>query len=260
VKYKFIVIIFYTLSTDHVIDKQTSNNIWSVLFIINNHDLFSNQIQDVIKLTTANIKLIKNFEQIDEKINSWINNYKYLAIVIWDHKEKKEINRHFAENLSQKINKINKKIDILCLDFCYSATIEIIENISHQADFVIANQDRQFMDGFCYDYIFETILNQQNQEQSCKKLAQEIVWHTCNKYLGTDQFNLINMVAIDCQKINLLTPFMNQLEKLKINSCDIFNLIEKQFYCSCFKNFLTNNIIIAQAKTGKYQSFSGISI
>lgn len=130
----------------------------------------------------------------------------------------------------------------------------------HQVDFVIANQDRQFIDGFCYDNLFENILNQQNPEKRCKNLAQEIVWQTCHKYSNTDQFNLINMVAIDCQKTKLVMPFINKLDKVKSNSCDFFNLIEKQFYCSSIANFLINNIIIAQAKTGNYQSASGITI
>ena len=207
-----------------------------------------------------NIKIIKNFEQIDDEINFQLQNHAHLAVLIWDHKEKKEINKSFAEELGQNLAKINRKIDILCLDFCYSANFEIIINIMNQVDFVIANQDRQFIDGFCYDNLFENILNQQNPEKSCKNLAQEIVWQTCHKYSNTDQFNLINMVAIDCQKTKLVMTFINKLDKVKSNSCDFFNLIEKQFYCSSIANFLINNIIIAQAKTGNYQSASGITI
>ncbi len=258
-KYKFIIIIFYILSTDQIIDDKASN-IWSVLFVINKYNLFLNQIQNLMQHNFANIKIIENFEQIDHEINFWIKNHKHLALVIWDHKEKKEINRHFAEKLGQNLASIKKKIDILCLDFCYSANLEIIRNISHQADFIIANQDRQFMDGFCYDNLFETILNNQNQEKKCKELAQEIVLQTCNKYINTDQFNLINMVAIDCQKTKLIMPFINKLDKSKFNSSDLFYLIEKEFYCSYMRKFLINNIIIAQAKTGNYQSSSGINI
>ena len=58
--------------------------------------------------------------------------------------------------------------------------------------------------------------NQQNPEKSCKNLAQEIVWQTCHNYSNTDQFNLINMVAIDCQKTKLVMPFINKLDKVKL--------------------------------------------
>ena len=207
-----------------------------------------------------NIKIIKNFEQIDDEINFQLQNHQHLAVLIWDHKEKKEINKSFAEELGQNLAKINRKIDILCLDFCYSANFEIIINIMNQVDFVIANQDRQFIDGFCYDNLFENILSQQKPEKSCKDLAQEIVWQTCHKYSNTDQFNLINMAAIDCHKTRLVMPFINKLDKFKYNSCDFFNLIEKQFYCSSIAKFLINNILIAQAKTGNYHAVSGISI
>ena len=259
-KYKVLITIFYIVSADQIIDDKTSNNIWSVLFIINKYNLFLNQIQNIIKQKSLNIKIIENFEQIDQEIIFWIRNHKHLALVIWDHKEKKEINKKFAEELGQNIAKIDKKIDILCLDFCYSASFEIIINIMHQVDFVIASQDRQFMDGFCYDKLFETTLNNQNQEKKCKELAQEIVLQTCDKYINTDQFNLINMVAIDCQKTKLIMPFIKKLDKSKFNSSDLFHLIEKQFYCNYMTKFLINNIIIAQAKTGNYHAVSGISI
>ncbi len=258
-KYKVFLTIFYIISTDQSFDK-SSNNIWSVLFIVNKYDFFLNQIQNIINHNYTNIKIIKDFDQIDEEINLWIKKHKHLALVIWDHKEKKEINNLLAEELSQTVAKINRKIDILCLDFCYSASLEIIINIVHKVDFVIANQDRQFVDGFCYDNLLETKFKPLNHINNCKEIAQKIVMQTCNKYINTDQFNLINIVAVDCQKTKLIMPFINKLDKLKFNSCDLFYQIEKQFYCSSLKNFLINNIIIAQAKTGKYQSLSGISI
>ncbi len=257
--YKVLITVFYIISADQSFDK-ISNNFWSVLFVINKYDLFLNQIQNIIRQKYLNIKIIKNFDQIDNQINLWLQNNQHLALVIWDHKEKKEINKSFAEELGQNLAKINRKIDILCLDFCYSASFEIIINIMHQVDFVIANQDRQFIDGFYYDNLFENILNQQNPEKSCKDLAQEIVWQTCHKYSNTDQFNLINMVAIDCHKTKLIMPFINKLDKLKFNSSDLFHLIEKQFYCNYMTKFLINNIVIAQAKTGNYHAVSGISI
>lgn len=36
-----------------------------------------------------NIKIIKNFEQIDDEINFQLQNHEHLAVLIWDHKEKK---------------------------------------------------------------------------------------------------------------------------------------------------------------------------
>jgi hypothetical protein len=259
VKYKIIVTIFYILSTEPNFDK-LSNEIWSVLFIINKYDFFFTQIQNIKNLNLSNIKILENFDQIDEEIDAWIEKQKHLALVIWDHKEKKEITRQFAEELRKNINRINRKIDILCLDFCYSANFEIIINMMSNVDFIIANQDRQFMDGFCYKILFEATSKQTNQVLSCQELVQEIVLQTCNKYINTDQFNLINIVAVNCKKIKLLLPFINKLDKLKSNSTDLFNLIEKQFYCRHLAQFLINNIIVAQAKTGNYQLSSGISI
>lgn len=258
-QFKIVIIIFYIISADQSIDNK-SNNLWSVLFIITKYELFINQIQNINKLNFKNLKIIKIFEQIDDEINSWIQKSQHLAVIIWDHREKKEINTTFSNELVENLSKINKKINILCLDFCYSSNLELIINISDKADFIIANQDRQFMDGFYYDNVFNENLNHQILGKPTKYIAQEIVFQTCQHYIKTDQFNLINMVAIDCQKLKLIWPFIHKFEKLKFKSQDLFNLIEKNFYCSHLTQFLINNIIIAQAKTGNYQLSSGISI
>jgi len=246
VKYKITLIIFYIFSTDH-------NNLWSVLFIINKQDKFLNQISNINKLKITNFKILYSANEIDNNIKSWLQNTKYFALIIWDHKLKNEINKSFSQELSSKLSSLNKKINILCLDFCYSASLQIILNLTDYVEYIIANQDKQFMDGFCYENLFNT-------EMNAKEIAQQIVIQTCNHYKETDKFNLINLVAIDCNKINLLRPFLNKLDKIKFNQLDLFVLLQKKFYHKHAIKYLLNSIIIAQGRTGNYQSLTGISI
>ena len=95
-KYKVLITIFYFISADQSFDK-ISNNIWSVLFVINKYDLFLNQIQNLMHHNFENIKIIKNFEQIDDEINFQLQNHEHPKARVAVYRGKCPMPRHEAQ-------------------------------------------------------------------------------------------------------------------------------------------------------------------
>ena len=136
------------------------------------------------------------------------------------------------------------------LDFCYSSCFEYAFGFKENINYLVACQEKHFMDGFSYDFLNNSFVD-------TRSLAIKIILDSNLYFLKYDYYNLINFVAIDCSKTYLIKPFLANI--INNNRVDLFDLIlnkNKNYVIS----FLRKEIILAYAAGSNSNEKSGISI
>ena len=262
-----MIIILLVLAIYHNLNCAEHNDLrkplCSVIFFINQAGLFTDQIN---KLKAQNISedyeikifdqnnsenLILNLKKIVKEFN---RESKYHVLVFWDHREdiyQEGLNYlNLSSTLKDIHNYLGKKLDILCLDFCYSSCFEYAFGFKENINYLVACQEKHFMDGFSYDFLNNSFVD-------TRSLAIKIILDSNLYFLKYDYYNLINFVAIDCSKTYLIKPFLANI--INNNRVDLFDLIlnkNKNYVIS----FLRKEIILAYAAGSNSNEKSGISI
>lgn len=104
---------------------------------------------------------------------------------------------------------LGKKIDILGMDACFMAMVEVAYQIKDYAQIMIASEAIIPGDGWQYDCVLESLVVQ--PYQSSKQFATEIVHSYYKQYLGSGRN--VTLSAVDLSQINNLA---NQISSLAL--------------------------------------------
>ncbi|MGE4413619.1 MAG: clostripain-related cysteine peptidase, partial [Candidatus Caldatribacteriota bacterium] len=108
---------------------------------------------------------------------------------------------------------LGKKIDILGMDACYMAMVEVAYQIKDCAQIMVASEASIPGDGWQYDCILESLVA--NPDQSSEQFASEIVNCYYQQYVGSASG--VTLSAIDLAGIDLLAGEISDLANQIIN-------------------------------------------
>ena len=108
---------------------------------------------------------------------------------------------------------LGKKIDIIGMDACYMAMVEVAYQIKDCAQIMVASEASIPGDGWQYDCILESLVA--NPDQSSEQFASEIVNCYYQQYAGSESG--VTLSAIDLAGIDLLAGDISVLANQIIN-------------------------------------------
>ncbi len=169
-------------------------------------------------------------------------------------------------------NLLGKEIDIIGMDACFMAMVEVAYQIKDFAQIMIASQAIIPADGWQYDYIMGSLIT--SPEQTTEQFASEIVNSYYMQYAGSSRN--ITLSAVDLNGIDNLTGEISKLAQEIIDDRSTpknnyrkarnatqyytglgFEYIDLKHYVSLLEDYTTNSKVINAANTIKQLLQSG---
>ncbi len=118
----------------------------------------------------------------------------------------------------ETIKKVNgkDKIDILGLDACYMAMVEVLFSIKGYARYVIASENEEALDGWPYGDVLMTFL--ENPSRPIPEIISSIAdaYIETTPYLPTKLANILTIAAVDTEAFNgIISPLGELAQTLK---------------------------------------------
>jgi len=116
--------------------------------------------------------------------------------------------------LSGAISACGKKLDIIAMDACLMANLEVAYQIKNLGSYMVGSEETEPANGWPYTPILTALTN--NPNMTSIQLCQQIV----NDYITNTSSSNITMSAIDLSKINDLADKVNQFGEALLNSSE----------------------------------------
>jgi len=113
--------------------------------------------------------------------------------------------------LKQAINNISHRIDILGMDACLMAMVEVAYQVRDNVDYLVGSQESEPGNGWPYNTILSALVN--NPTMSPREFASQIV----DKYVASYSSG-VTQSALDLSMINSLVNSCNSLARVLINN------------------------------------------
>jgi len=140
----------------------------------------------------------------------------------------------------------NEKIDVLGLDACYMGMLEVMYQVKDYADYLVSSENEEALDGWPYDKLIETIIN--NPEMDSSLFSTSIV----DTYLDSVKGNpseMSNVLTLSVVNLELIGEVVKEIDilsslllELKSENAKKLMLVER----------ITNKFHINAHIAGKY--------
>ncbi|MDP7526742.1 MAG: clostripain-related cysteine peptidase, partial [Candidatus Marinimicrobia bacterium] len=105
----------------------------------------------------------------------------------------------------------NEKIDVLGLDACYMGMLEVMYQVKDYADYLVSSENEEALDGWPYDKLIETIIN--NPEMDSSLFSTSIV----DTYLDSVKGNpseMSNVLTLSVVNLELIGEVAKEIDTL----------------------------------------------
>ena len=105
----------------------------------------------------------------------------------------------------------NEKIDVLGLDACYMGMLEVMYQVKDYADYLVSSENEEALDGWPYDKLIETIIN--NPEMDSSLFSTSIV----DTYLDSVKGNpseMSNVLTLSVVNLELIGEVVKEIDIL----------------------------------------------
>ncbi len=154
--------------------------------------------------------------------------------------------------ITKEINQVNgnEKIDILGLDACYMGMLEIMYQVKDYADYLISSENEEALDGWPYDKIVETII--ENPEMDCSQFSSCIVDSYLDSVKGSPS-KISNVLTLSVVNLDLIGTVVEEIDAL---SSLLLTLKRENSRKLIFAERVTNKLHISAHIAGKYVPYS----
>lgn len=121
-----------------------------------------------------------------------------------------------------------KHFNIILMDACYMASIEVSAELLGLTDTIIFSQDSIPEDGMPYNQIIPILFSDESNDEKCRKM--------CNSYINSYKKKKTSISAVRIDEDNQLQIFLNDFENYISNITDLRNIINCREYNSGFLN------------------------
>ncbi len=154
--------------------------------------------------------------------------------------------------ITKEIKDINgrEQIDILGLDACYMAMLEIMYQVKDYADYLVSSENEEALDGWPYDRLVESII--ENSEMDGLHFSSSIVDTYLDSIKGnpSTMSNVLTLSVVDLKLVGKIA------EEIDILASLLLRLKRESPGRLAFAEKLTNKFHISAHIAGKYVPYS----
>jgi hypothetical protein len=160
--------------------------------------------------------------------------------------------KYALSEIANSIKDVNGtgKIDVLGLDACYMGMLEVMYQVKDYADYFVASQNEEALDGWPYDKLLESIIN--DPEMDGLQLASNIVDIYIDSVKGTPS-QMSNVLTLSVVNLGLIEEVAKEVDALSLLLLRL--QIEKPRKVT-FVERVTNRFLISAHIANKYVPYS----
>ena len=156
------------------------------------------------------------------------------------------------KSISKEIYNINgkEKIDVLGIDACYMGMLEAMYQVKDYADYLVSSENEEALDGWPYDKLIETIIN--NPEMDSSLFSTSIVDTYLDSVKGSPS-KMSNVLTLSVVNLELIGEMVKEADALSLLLINIKRMNPRKII---FAESITNKFLISAHIAGKYVPYT----
>jgi len=156
------------------------------------------------------------------------------------------------EDITKSIKDVNSKgkIDVLGLDACYMGMLEVMYQVKDYADYLVASENEEALDGWPYDKLLEPIID--DPDMDGLQLASNVVDSYIDSVKGTPA-KMDNVLTLSVVNLGLIEEVVQEVDALSLL---LLRLQKEKPRKIVFAEKVTNRFFISAHIAGRYVPYS----